>query len=66
MEVLEAGMKKHNINIDSTSSSSSSHGHAIYAYGFSSMQILLIISMSGLLIMEHIIIWIRIKPYVFL
>jgi hypothetical protein len=32
MEVLEATMKKHNINIDS---SSSSHGHALSASGFS-------------------------------
>jgi hypothetical protein len=61
---LEAAMKKHNINIDSTSSSSS-HGHALSASGFSfntnstSTSTL----MSGLLILEHLIIWLRIEPY---
>jgi hypothetical protein len=62
MATLEATMKKHNINIDSTSSSSS-HGHALFALVSPSMQLLLLLLMSGLLILEHLIIWLRIKPY---
>jgi hypothetical protein len=58
MEALEAVMKKHNISIDSTSSSSS-HGHALSTFGL--LQLLLL--MSGLLIMEHLIIWLRTKTY---
>jgi hypothetical protein len=35
MEVLEATMKKHNINLDSCSSRSSSHRYALFTDGFS-------------------------------
>jgi hypothetical protein len=65
MAALEAAMKKHNINIDSTSSS---HRHALFALVSPSIQILqlLLLLMSGLLIQEHLIIWLRIKPYLLL
>jgi hypothetical protein len=56
MAVLEAAMKKHNISIDS---SSYSHGNALFSSGFS----LLLLLMSGLLIMEYLIIWLRRNPY---
>jgi hypothetical protein len=63
MAALEAMMKKHNISIDSTSSSSS-HGHALSASGFSfNTNLLLLLLISGLLILEHLIIWLRIEPY---
>jgi hypothetical protein len=55
MEALEVAMKKNNINLDS-SSNSSSHAHALSTSGFPSMQHLLLL-MSGLLILEHLIIW---------
>jgi hypothetical protein len=65
MAALEETMKKKNISMDSTSSSSS-HGHVFSASGFSfnttstSSSSLLV---SGLLILEHLIIWLRIKTY---
>jgi hypothetical protein len=65
MATLEATMKKHNISIDSTSSSSSSssHGHALSTSGFSFNTTSTSSLMSGLLILEHLIIWLRIKTY---
>jgi hypothetical protein len=63
MEALEEMMNNHNINIDSSSSKSSSHGNALSPSGFSSMQLILLLLISALLILEHIIIWLRIKPY---
>jgi hypothetical protein len=63
MAALEAAMKKHNISIDSTSSSS--HGHALSASSFS-FNTTSTSLMSGLLILEHLIIWLRIKTYIFL
>jgi hypothetical protein len=60
MEVLEEMMKKHKINIDSTSSSSR---RAISALVSPSIQLLLLLLMSGLLILEHLIIWPKIKTY---
>jgi hypothetical protein len=63
MVALEATMKKHNISIDSTSSSSRDMHFLLLVSP--SIQILLQLQllMSGLLILEHIIIWLRIKPY---
>jgi 3-oxoacyl-(acyl-carrier-protein) synthase len=60
MAALEAVMNKHNISNDSTSSSSS-HGHALYASGSIQLLLLLLLMMSGLLILEHLIIWLRTK-----
>jgi hypothetical protein len=62
MEALEVEMKKHNINLD-FSSNSSSHGHAIPSLVSPSMQHLLLRLMSGLLIMEHCIMWLRINLF---
>jgi hypothetical protein len=61
MESLEVEMKKHNISTDSSSSKSSSHVHFLLLVS-PSMQ-LLILLMSGLLIMEHLIICIWIKLF---
>jgi hypothetical protein len=61
MAALEETMKKHDIGIDS--SSFSFHDmHFLFMFS-TSMQLLLLLLMSGLLILEHIIIWLRIKPY---
>jgi hypothetical protein len=62
MEALEATMKKQKINMNSSSYNTSSHGHVISASGSPSMQILVLLLMIGLLILEHLIIWINIKP----
>jgi hypothetical protein len=64
MEALEATMNKQNIDLDSSSSNSSYHGHALSAYVFSfNATTLLLLLVSGLLILEHLIIWLRIKPF---
>jgi hypothetical protein len=55
MADLKATMKEHNISIDSTSSSSS-HGHALSASGFSFNATSTYSLISGLLILEHLII----------
>jgi hypothetical protein len=62
MEALEEAMKKHNINLDSSSSNSSSHGHALSSFGFSLNATCTSYLDGSLLIMEHLIIWISIKP----
>jgi hypothetical protein len=62
MASLAAVMKKHNINIYSTSFSSS-HGHALSASGFSFNTNSTSTSDEWLLILEHIIIWLRIETY---
>ena len=56
---LEEAMNKHHISLDS-SSESTSHGHAFCAYGYSYT---LLLQINGSLILEHLIIWLRIKPY---
>jgi hypothetical protein len=65
MEALEFIMNKHTINLY-TSSNTSSHGHALPASSFSFNATSTSLLMSSLLILEHLIIWIRIKPYFFL
>jgi hypothetical protein len=65
MEALEATMKKHNINLDSSSSNSSSHGHALSASGFSFNATSTSSSNEWLIDLEHLIIWLRIKPFFF-
>jgi hypothetical protein len=62
MANLEAMMKKHNISIDSTSSSYS-HGYALSASGFSFNTPSTSTSDNYLLILEHLIIWLRIETY---
>jgi hypothetical protein len=62
IESLEATMKKHNIGVDSISSSSS-HRHALSAFGFSFNATSTSSSYECLLILEHIIIWLRIRTY---
>ena len=61
MASLEAKMKKHHISLHS-SSESTSHGHALCASGYSYIHLLLLLQMNGSLILEHLIIWLRIKP----
>ena len=62
MVALEATMKKHNINIDSTSSFTDMNFLLLVSPSIQIL-LLLILLMSGLLIQEHLIIWLRIKPY---
>ena len=61
MATLEATMKKHNINLD-LSFVSTTHGHALCAFVFFPSMYLLLL-MSGSLILEYLIIWLRVKPF---
>ena len=64
MATLEAAMKKHHIILDS-SSESTSQGHALWLLVILMLHLLLLLQMNGSLILEHLIIWLRIKPYFF-
>ena len=61
MAALEATMKKHNISIDSSSSSSWTCTFSFWFCTSIHLLLLLLLLMSGLLIQEHLIIWLRIK-----
>jgi hypothetical protein len=63
MEALEVTMNKHNINIDSSSSNPSLMNMHFLLPVFPLMKHLIFLLMSVLLILEHIIIWLRIKPF---
>jgi hypothetical protein len=63
MAALEAAMKKHNISIDPSSSSYSLMDMHFLLLVSPSIHLLLLLLISGLLIMEHLIIWLRIEIY---
>jgi hypothetical protein len=56
-------MNKHNINIESTSSNSSLMDMHFLLPVFPLMKHIIFLLMSAILILEHIIIWLRIKPF---
>ena len=60
METLEETMKNHNINLDS-SSNSSTHGHVLFSSRFSFNNHVLLTNDSY--IIEHIIMWLRIRHF---